>query len=212
MGGSGTSSSSTEGVSGRRPSKRKLYATIRWLHVYVSMGSFLTILFFAVTGIALNHPEWAMNTSQTVADFDGQLPDGWRTGGDVDWLVVTDYLRAQHGVRGTLADYRSDEFEGSVAFRAPGYNADAFFDPASGSYQLTVVQMGPAGFLNELHRGNDAGAGWGWLIDLAGVFLTLLGLTGIGLLLYLKKFRPSGLVVMAGGGALLVFLVLALMS
>lgn len=196
----------------RRPYKRRLYSTLRWLHVYVSMVSFLTILFFAVTGITLNHPEWAMNTAETVSDFQGDLPEGWRAGEEVDWLRVTDYLRSEHGVRGTLIDYRVDEFEGSVAFRAPGYTADAFFDPEVGSYQLTVVEMGTAGVLNELHRGNSSDAGWGWLIDIAGVLLTLLGLTGIGLLLYLRKFRPTGLVVLGVGSAVLVFLVVRLMS
>ena len=41
----------------RRSLKGRVYATVRWLHVYISMLSFLAILFFAVTGITLNHPE-----------------------------------------------------------------------------------------------------------------------------------------------------------
>lgn len=44
---------------------RQLYSVLRWLHVYVSMLSFLTILFFAITGITLNHPEWTLGLTQT---------------------------------------------------------------------------------------------------------------------------------------------------
>jgi hypothetical protein len=30
----------------------------RWIHVYLSMISFISLLFFAVTGLTLNHTEW----------------------------------------------------------------------------------------------------------------------------------------------------------
>ena len=46
-----------------RPTRRvsrQLYSVLRWLHVYVSMLSFRAILFFAITGITLNHPEWTL--------------------------------------------------------------------------------------------------------------------------------------------------------
>ena len=187
---------------------RQLYSVLRWLHVYVSMLSFLTILFFAITGITLNHPEWTLGLTQTTEDFSGELPVSWRTGDVVAVLGVSEHLRAEHGVQGSLADYRLDEFEGSIAFRAPGYFADAFIDPDTGGYDLTVVQMGVVGVLNELHRGTDAGERWVWIIDIAGGLLALLAVTGLGLLLYLKKFRPSGLFAMAAGSAAVVMLIL----
>ena len=62
--------------------------------------------------------------------------------------------------------------------------------------------------MNELHRGTDAGETWAWIIDIAGGLLALLAVTGLGLLLYLKKFRPSGLFAMAAGSAAVVMLIL----
>lgn len=174
------------------------------------MASFLALLFFAVTGITLNHPEWTFGTSETFDTFTGDLPADWRVGEEVDWLVVTEHLRGAHGLKGAIADYRIDDFEGSVAFRAPGYYADAFFDPETGSYDLSVTQLGAVGVLNELHRGADDGPAWSWVIDLSGAFLALLALTGLGLLLYLRKFRPTGLVVM-GVGSVAVIVVVALL-
>jgi hypothetical protein len=219
MGRSETSSSASENApdpgvgrdpirTGRRKLSGRVYATARWLHVYMSMASFLAMLFFAITGVTLNHPEWTPGSTEVVDDFSGVLPPTWRTGDTVDWLAVSEYLRTQHDVRGALADYRLDEFEGSIAFRAPGYLADAFIDPDTGAYELTVVQAGTIGVLNELHRGTDAGAAWGWLIDVAGGLLTLIALTGLGILVFLNRFRRMGLTVMALSGLGVVWLAL----
>jgi hypothetical protein len=41
-----------------RPLLSRAYAWARTLHLYLSMLSFLAVLFFALTGLTLNHPEW----------------------------------------------------------------------------------------------------------------------------------------------------------
>jgi uncharacterized protein len=190
----------------RRPLRMRIHGLLRWLHVYVSMVSFLVVLFFALTGITLNHPDWVFGSAESIEDSAGQLPAGWGGGGEIDWLVVAEHLRSEHGVRGSLADYRLDEFEGSLAFRGPGYSADAFFDPITGEYQLAIMRQGFVGVLNELHRGQDAPAAWKLVVDLSGALLALLSLTGLGLLLYLRKLRLSALVTMLVGSSLLVVL------
>ena len=45
--------------------RRIASATLRWLHVYLSMVSFAVLLFFAVTGFTLNHPTWFENQQST---------------------------------------------------------------------------------------------------------------------------------------------------
>lgn len=170
------------------------------------MFTLLVVLFFAITGITLNHPEWVFGMEQTTTELTGTLPEGWRQGETVDWLRVAEHLRAEHGVRGTPQDYRIDEVEGALTFRGPGYSADAFIDPATGGYEMTVSELGAVGVLNDLHRGRDAGTAWKWLVDLSGVFLTLVAVTGIGILWYLKKVRTTALATMAAGVVVLVFL------
>ena len=182
-----------------RPLRLRVHSWLRWLHVYISMFTLLVILFFAVTGITLNHPDWVFGGSESVVETSGTLPAGWKRGEEIDWLRVVEHLRAEHGVRGRLGDYRADETEGSLTFKGPGYSADAFFDPATGSYELTIVRQGTVGVLNDLHRGRDSGAAWAWVVDLSGAFLTLIAVTGIGLLWYLKKLRVTALVTIAGG-------------
>jgi uncharacterized protein len=186
----------------RRPFKLRLHSAFRWLHIYISMISLLVIFFFAVTGITLNHPDWIPLESETVVEEAGALPADWNAGGEVDWLAIVEHLRAVHGIRGNLFDYRVDEFEGFLAFKSPGYAADAFFDPATGEYQVTIASQGLLGVLNQLHRGTEAQGPWRIAIDVAGALLALLSVTGIGLLLYLRKFRVSALVTMGVGSVL----------
>ena len=191
-----------------RPLRLRVHAVVRWLHIYISMFSLLLILFFALTGITLNHPEWSVNNATTHRDFKGTLPAGWRAGNDVNWLRVAEYLRARHGVRGHADDPRLENGEGSIAFKAPGYSADCFIQQKTGAYELSVDTRGAVAWLNDLHRGQDAGSAWMRAIDASGIFLTLLSVTGLGLLFYLKKVRLPALIVMAVGVAV----VLALMK
>jgi hypothetical protein len=188
----------------RRPLRLRVHSALRWLHIYTSMVSLLVVLFFAGTGVTLNHPDWL--AGERTEELTGTLPAAWKTAKGIDWLVVAEHLRTAHGVHGTVSDRREDDREGSLTFRAPGYSADAFIDVHDGSYKLTVAYQGAVGVLNDLHRGRDSGSAWAWLIDVSGIFLVFLSLTGLGLLFYLKKVRIKGLVVMTAGAALVVML------
>ena len=188
----------------KRPLRLRVHSALRWLHVYTSMVSLLVVLFFAATGVTLNHPDWL--AGQRTDEVTDTLPAGWKTATGIDWLVVAEQLRAAHGVHGTVAERTEDARQAALTFRAPGYSADCFIDVRDGSYRLTTSYQGAVGVLNDLHRGRDAGRAWAWLIDVAGVFLVLLSITGLGLLVYLKKLRVSALAVMVAGAVLLILL------
>jgi hypothetical protein len=179
---------------------------MRWLHIYLSMFSLLVVLFFAATGITLNHPEWSFGFKETKREIRGVLPAGWQTSHGTDWLTVADYLRSKHRVHGTVEDKRDEDTESSISFKAPAYAADCFIERKSGAYHLTISDQGPVGLLNDLHRGRDSGPTWSKVIDLSALFLILISLTGIGLLFYLKKMRISGLIVVVAGCLLLLLL------
>lgn len=187
-----------------RPLRLRVHTVLRWLHIYTSMVSLLVVLFFAATGVTLNHPDWL--AGERTDELTGTLPSTWKTSNGIDWLVVDEHLRAARGVHGAVADRRDDDREASLTFRAPGYSADCLIDVSNGSYRLTVSYQGAVGVLNDLHRGRDAGRAWAWLIDVAGVFLVVLSLTGLGLLVYLKKVRLTGVATLVAGAALVVAL------
>lgn len=197
----------------RASKKRKLgvrfAALMRWLHIYLSMFSLAVVLFFSVTGITLNHPDWFYGGVEHRDSVDGAMDPAWLRPAEpfddddplrgVDKLRVVEHLRAKHGVRGALADFSGDDRDCSVTFKGPGYAADAFISRKTGTYQLTVTAHGLVAVINDLHKGRDTGPGWSLVIDLSAVLLTVVSLTGLVLLFYLKLRRVPGLIVVAVG-------------
>ena len=179
----------------------------RWLHVYLSMISFAVVLFFAVTGLTLNHAEWFGSQQKTV-QRSGSVPREW-LGGDgkqADQLRIVEHLRSAEKLHGAVSDFRVDDQQLAVSFKAPGYAADTFIDRATGRYDVTVTTNGIVAVLNDLHKGRDSGRVWGWMIDASAILLTLVSLSGLLLLLFVYKRRLSGYL-LAVFGALVCWLV-----
>src|SRR5262249_8017023 len=90
--------------------KRRLASLSRWLHIYLSMASFAILLFFAVTGLTLNHAE-RFGAQPHIAQMKGKVEINWVKAEDaaVDKLAIVEHLRQAHGVKGALSDFRLDE-------------------------------------------------------------------------------------------------------
>jgi uncharacterized protein len=166
----------------------------------------IVVLFFSLTGITLNHPDWSFGRSESRRTITGTLPATWKTGAEINWLAAVEYLRATNGAQGGASDTRSDDTSASVRFSAPGYTADAQIDTQTGTYTFTTNNQGFLAMLEDFHRGRYSGAAWAWLIDLSGGFLALISVTGLGLLFYLKKIRLPALLIAAGGGVVMIAL------
>jgi hypothetical protein len=183
--------------------KRRLAKYSRWLHIYVSMTSFVIVFFFAVTGWTLNHPTWFAGggrRTQAAGALDTKLTN---TGSaQVAQVEIVDALRRAHHLGGALSDFRVDEDQLSVAFRGPGYAADAVIDRRTGKYDLTESRLGLVALVNDLHKGRDAGGVWKALIDVSAGLLTFISLTGLILLYFIHKHRVAGILLLLAGGAL----------
>jgi hypothetical protein len=168
------------------------------------MISFAIVLFFAVTGLTLNHAEMFNYQARTTV-IKGKVDPKW-IGNDVAKLEIVEYLRNTNGVKSALSDFRVDDSQLSVSFKGPGYTADAFIDRPSGTYELTIVRNGIVAVLNDLHKGRDTGPIWSKIIDVSAGLMTLVSLTGLVLIFFLAKKRMSGLIAV-GIGAVLCLLV-----
>jgi hypothetical protein len=187
--------------SARLARKRRLAAFLRWLHIYLSMVSFALVFFFAVTGLTLNHADKFADQTNTQQEK-GTLDVRWVKTPDtlkIGRLQIVEYLRNKYGIRAALSDFRIDDSQIGVSFKGPGFAADAFISRENGEYELTKTSAGFVGIINDLHKGRDTGPGWSVLIDIAAILLTLVSLTGMLLLLYIRKRRLSGLLVAALG-------------
>lgn len=171
--------------------------------MYTSMSCLIIVLFFAVTGITLNHPDWTFGLKDVSHKYEGVLPAGVISGDKVDWLKVVEQLRKDHPIRGVASEMRVDSGEGSLTFKSPGYDADCFFKIPSGKYELTTRTQGLVGIINDLHRGREGGPAWSFFIDLSGAVLFFIAATGLGIMFYLKKSRIATFILCGIG--LLVF-------
>jgi uncharacterized protein len=176
----------------------------RILHVYTSMLSLMLVLFFSITGVTLNHPDWLFGSKQNQVKSVGQLPAGWNANGTVDWFVVSEYLRSHDGLKGEVSQKNGDVTDASIDYKGPGYAATAFIHK-TGSYDLTVDTQGFMGVINDLHKGRDTRRSWKWMIDVIGIGLVFVSLSGVFLQFFLRKRRRSafasvaiGTVIMAG--------------
>ncbi len=177
--------------------------------MYSSMLGLVLMLFFGVTGVTLNHPDWSISDSERLSDSTGILPtetiSGFGQGTEV-LISVSEYARSDLGVSGDVVDFGLEEAEGFINYRGPGYSADLFFDAATGDYQLTTRQQGFVGVMNALHAGRDTSSGWKLVIDVSGILLTVIAVTGIAIQLFMKKRRRSAIAVMSAGAFLTVVL------
>ena len=180
---------------------------MRWLHIYVSMLGLGTLLFFSITGLTLNHPEWTLGIRRQEQRAQGQLNPAWLAAGAeekaVDKLAIVESLRANHHLHGLVDEFRVEDTECTVAFKGPGNATDVVLNRKTGSYQVTTSMEGPLALMNDLHKGRHTGRTWAWIIDLTAGLLTVVALSGIWLLLYVRRRRTSGLWVGLGGVALL---------
>jgi len=160
------------------------------------MVSFAILLFFAVTGFTLNHAELLSGAPRSTR-YSGSVQQPWLKAPAK--LEIVEYLRAHHAIKGAMSEFRVDDSQLTVAFRGPGYSADAIIDRATGKYDLTELRMGAVAVMNDLHKGRDSGPGWSWMIDISAALMTLVSITGLALIFFLPKRRSSGLILAAVG-------------
>lgn len=181
---------------------RDLATWSRWLHIYLSMFSFIIVLFFSATGLTLNHVDW-FPESTVVSELKGSVNAKWVSVADtskIPKLDIVEQLRANHSIKGQLNDFRIDEEEISISFQGPGYTADFFVNRVDGKYELTETKMGIIAVINDLHKGRDTGKSWSWVIDFSAIFMIVISITGLILLLFLKKRRTNGMLWLTIGG------------
>jgi hypothetical protein len=186
-----------EGTNKAKTPKKEVAKLSRWLHIYLSMVSFVIVLFFSVTGLTLNHPSWLGGDKQINLKNNGQLNVKWVNNPDTNKIAkleIVEFLRKTHQVKGAVSEFRVDESEITVTLKGPAYSCDAFIDRESGFYEVSEIKMGVVAVMNDLHKGRDSGSGWSWIIDISAVFLILVSLSGLILLCFIKKKRLAGFI------------------
>jgi uncharacterized protein len=175
------------------------------------MLSFAILLFFAATGLTLNHAEW-FEGRVTTAGYQGTMDASWMKTPDpkvVEQEKIVAYLRTAQAVKGDVSEFHIDDSQCEILFKGPGYEADASIDRGTGNYDLRVSRSSIIAVMNDLHKGRDTGGKWSAVIDFSAILMTLVSLTGLTLIFFLNKRRLTGLII-AVTGALLCYLAYAM--
>ena len=181
--------------------KRRLAKYSRWLHIYVSMTSFVIVFFFAVTGWTLNHAD-RFGGRERLRKAAGTVDAARSAAAEVPKTEIAGAIRRAAGIHGDVTDFRVDDDQLSITFKGPGYSADATVDRKTGKYEVTESRLGLVAVLNDLHKGRDAGGVWKDVIDVSALLLTFISLTGLILIYYVHKHRLAGVVLLVVGAAM----------
>jgi hypothetical protein len=165
------------------------------------MVSFTILLFFAVTGITLNH-QAAFTGEVKPHRYTGTFDPSWMKTPDARKDDIIAALRSRHHVRAALSDFRVDDDQIQISFKGPGYTADGFIERATGKYELMESRLGFVAVVNDLHKGRDTGKAWAGIIDVSAGLMTLVSLSGLVLIFFLHKKLRAGLYALVIGTVL----------
>jgi len=188
----------------RIQAQKKKSAKAFWLkqlhtwHWVSSAISLIGLLAFAFTGITLNHAADVEASPQTVeksatlpADLLKQVSaDGAPDAKKPLPPSVAAFVEQSVGQVGAGdAEWSADEVY--LALPRPGGDGWVSIDRHSGAVTSEATSRGWISYLNDLHKGRNAGTVWKYFIDVFSVACFVFALTGLVLLQLHAKKRPS---------------------
>lgn len=164
------------------------------------------LVLFSVTGITLNHPA-AIGVEPQIDTREAVLPASIRaeiaelpTSGERSLpIALRDWLQGNWSVSvGTRAAELSPS-EVYLALPEPGGDAWLAIDRNTGDALYEQTDRGWIAWLNDLHKGRNAGPVWRGFIDVFAIAALVFAATGLVLLFLHSKHRPSTWPVTAAG-------------
>ncbi len=162
--------------------------TLHQWHWISSAVCLVGMLLFAATGITLNHAAKIEATPQ-VDNRQLELPAavlaqlGTRDDGNAplprparQWLDA----ELDISIGGRAAEWSPEEIY--LSLPRPGGDAWLSIDRESGAVEFESTSRGAVSYLNDLHKGRNAGPAWGWFLDVFAVACLVFCITGLFLL------------------------------
>ena len=189
--------------------RRDFYRHSRYVHGWLSAFAFLTLLFFSVTGLLLNHPEWfepakTEETTQLILP-EPVLKSIKQQENPSD--TILNYVRQQQNVVGRYQSSEVMDNEVMIRLESPAGATDIWVMADTGETEITQKPASTVSMLNDLHRGKNSGLAWSWLIDISAIIVIALSLVGYILFLSIKTRLVTHLVLTAVSLALIILLI-----
>ena len=176
---------------------------MRAIHSYSSMLVLVLLLFFAITGITLNHPDLIISQAGQVSQQSelelppylqlAELPESAAEQAEIA-AQFRDWLSQEHQLKASVFSYtfEIDDMLLELDFKRPAGYATVLVDFQSGTAAIDTEFAGYLALLNDLHKGRNAGTSWTLLIDLTAIACIVFALTGFYLLLKQPSRRSLG--------------------
>ena len=166
----------------------------RLLHVYVSMALLTLLLFFSVTGITLNHPEWFSENHAdiTEASYNIELTLLENPPLSPQQLVkVTEEIEKKLSLSLNNAAIESMSDELFFSIKKAGENIAITLDLTNGELFLEHTDYGWWALVNDLHKGRNTSTLWSWIIDITSVLCIVFAISGFILAMPQRRFNRT---------------------
>ena len=180
-----------------------------WISAALSL---VGMLLFAITGITLNHAA-TIGAKPVVVEKSGMLLPSLRhmltaphTPDTPLPAPVVKSVAATVGLDPAGKSVEWSDTDAYVALPRPGGDAWVSIERATGRITAETTDRGWISYLNDLHKGRNAGAAWAWFIDIFAGACILFTLTGLLLLQLHARHRPTTWPIVAAGLAIPVLL------
>lgn len=188
------------------------YRLCRMLHAYLSAFAFLALIFFAATGLLLNHPDWWQGAKPRERELTTRLPAAELSqalAAREPPRALAAAARRRLRLLGAFKDGSVEDGDAVLRLEGAKGTTDLDVDTRSGAVHATVQPATAANIIEELHRGRASGAAWRWVIDVSAVLVLALSLIGYVLFFSLRFRLRTSLVLTAIslGALLLIYLV-----
>lgn len=168
---------------------KQLLSYARLIHVYVSMALLSLMIFFAVTGITLNHPEWFEQHEAEVISRDFSLDKKLLAPSQQGELIS--FLARNQLLNGKRFTLERDQYELFISDKRPGFNLTLSIDLTSGEVFQEQTDYGLWAKLNDLHKGRNSGGLWRFIIDFSALMMILFSLSGLILALVQRRVNRT---------------------
>lgn len=170
-------------------------------HWVSAAACLIGLVLFSVTGFTLNHAG-AISANPQTTSTTGELPpelletlQTLAAGGETEQRAlpadVTQWLNSEMAVRpdDDKAEWSADEIY--IPLPRPGGDAWLTIDLTNGGVTHELTDRGWISYLNDLHKGRNAGAAWSLFIDVFAFAALTFAVTGLFLLKMHASHRPA---------------------
>lgn len=180
--------------------RRDFYRHARYVHGWLSAFAFIVLIFFALTGLFLNNPNWFQPSEQentTSMTLPASVLSKVRHQENPSTEILAVIRQQQHLIGHFQSSEHLDDTEMMIRLESPAGSTDIDVMLDTGKVEISQKPASVVSMLDDLHRGKNIPQTWKLLIDISAILILGLSIAGYILFLTLKTRLLSHLVLTA---------------